>query len=170
MWWGLPLCLFPLALWFALAVRAEPAVWDVQFGKEIADRFGSGGAHSYENRNVFYYIPHVLFRGLPWTILLARRFRGDSVDGVVRLPTTNARDSVLRRLAYWALALLLDFLVGAVETAGPYLSDFKPGALPRWKAERISPILRCRKPCPMWRGSRGIAGLARWAWVRLQPP
>lgn len=56
--------------WFAIAIVAEPGVWDSMVGSELLDRFrGPGSTKAHEVRPFWYYVPHLLARFAPWSLL-----------------------------------------------------------------------------------------------------
>lgn len=67
---GLVLSCIPLAVWFAAAWHVEGRmVYEQLVVAETIDRFASSSSKSKEHRHVFYYVPHLIARMAPWSIL-----------------------------------------------------------------------------------------------------
>jgi 4-amino-4-deoxy-L-arabinose transferase len=126
---GLPLALLPFAIWFAAAVLTEGrAVWDQMVVAETVDRFVAG-SKSKEHRHVLYYVPHLVARMLPASLLALAALR-------------HRRKPELALPLFWVAGMLV------------FLS-----LIPSKRADRLFPILpaMCMLAGYTLRERRGVA-------------
>ncbi|HLX63573.1 MAG TPA: glycosyltransferase family 39 protein [Planctomycetota bacterium] len=107
LWWGMPLALAPLVVWFLLAWHVEGnVVYEHMVKGELVSRFNTDAAATgpKEVRSPFYYLPQVFGRTLPWSL-----FGLVGLWGALRF--FGHTRSMLRFLAIWFFAVLIFFSV-----------------------------------------------------------
>ena len=97
---GLVVALLPFAIWFGLALGYEgQPVWDQLVRAETADRFSSASSKSKENRHILYYIPHLIARLAPASLL--------ALAGAHRLPRRRRDGAPIMLAVFWVAGMLL---------------------------------------------------------------
>ncbi len=90
-----------LLAWVAAGIRFFPGFLDDVVLREFGGRFTAGAEAVHRSKPVYYYLPHLLYRFLPWSVILI----GLLCVRPVRTAIRERRD--LRWLACWAAGGLL---------------------------------------------------------------
>lgn len=109
-WWGVPLALIPLGVWFFWARHIEGTiVYEHLVRGEMLDRFKSVAEKSVEdksNRPPYYYIPQVLGRTLPWSFFALLGF-WKTFTAKRRPELLESERGMAKLLAAWFLTMLV---------------------------------------------------------------
>lgn len=90
-----------LLAWVAAGVFSSPGFLEDVVLKEFAGRFTTGAEAVHKSKPLYYYLPHLLYRFLPWSVLILGLLSVRSVRDAIR----ERRD--LRWLACWTAGGLL---------------------------------------------------------------
>ncbi len=156
-WWGLPLSLLPVAIWFFAAQRSEgTVVFEHLVRGEMLDRFKSDAEKSAEdksNRPIYYYLPQVIGRTLPWS-LFALVGLWSALTAKRNAAINETECSTIRLLAIWFLSLLIfwslvpskrvDRIFPAIP-AFALLAGWAFDQFLKWSAEEMNLIVRIQR-------------------------